>query len=297
MEEDRMPPAVIQGGTEESRDLVVITADAVIGSFEENFEAVKKQIEDMVAPYEGYEVTEGNLKDAKALHAELSKMEKEIDQKRIAVKKKYMEPCDAFEAKANELKALITEKRTPIKSQIDGFEERRVEEKKALIEGLWHDAALRKLNDDMAGIFLGSAFCSCEKSWLNKSSTKEKISAAMEERVDEFMRGMDAIDIASGGNEPLASVMGAEFLRTAKLDSAIAAKERYEASAAMSSRKAAEAPKAPEPAPEPDAEPIPLDGDSITYRFVASHRDVKEWLALIGYMKEHGFTVMKSERI
>ena len=297
MEEDRMPPAVIQGGTGESHDLVVITADAVIGSFEENFEAVKKQIEDMVAPYEGYEVTEGNLKDAKALHAELSKMEKEIDQKRIAVKKKYMEPCDAFEVKANELKALITEKRTPIKSQIDGFEERRVEEKKALIEGLWHDAAVRKLNDDMAGIFLGSAFCSCEKGWLNKGTTKKEISAAMEERVDEFMRGMDAIDIASGGNESLASVMGAEFLRTAKLDSAIAAKERYEASVAMASRKAAEAPKAPAPAPEPDAEPIPLDGDSIAYRFVASHRDAKEWLALIGYMKEHGFTIIESTRI
>ena len=172
-----------------------------------------------------------------------------------------------------------------------------MEEKRALIEGLWHDAALKKLNEDMAGIFLGSAFCSCEKSWLNKGSTKEKISAAMEERVDEFMRGMDAIDIASGGNATLASVMGSEFLRTAKLDSAIAAKERYEASVTMASRKAAEAPKAPEPAPEPDAEPVALDSGSITYRFVATHSDAKEWLALIGYMKEHGFTVVKSERI
>lgn len=303
MEEDRMPPAVIQGGTDESRDLVVITADAVIGSFEENFELVRKQIEEMVAPYEGYEVTDENLKDAKEVHAELSKMEKEIDQKRIAVKKKYMEPCAAFEARANELKALITEKRKPIKAQIDGFEDRRIEERKKLIADTFRKAADEKLSEEQRTFFLDHCHGDrkTDPAWLNKGTSAKKLSEEIGKAVDRFLSDISFIEALADGSETRRASYLTAYSRDMDIEDVMQSKKVLDYQEKM--REAAEAEKVEAPAEvrtppagEPDARFIEVD-DMIAYRFVVSHRDAKEWLALISYMREHGFTIIESTRI
>lgn len=307
MEEDRMPPAVVQGGTEESHDLVVITADAVIGSFEENFASVRKQIEDMVAPYEGYEVTEENLKNAKALHAELSKMEKEIDQKRIAVKKKYMEPCDAFEKKANELKALITEKRTPIKSQIDGFEEKRVEARKKLIADIYMKVADEKLDEKQKSFFFDHChgYQKADPSWLNKSSSEKKIAEEIGKALDSFLSDIALIETLADGSELRDASYFTAYSRNMSIEDVMQSKKvldyQEEARKKEEAEKAEAKALAPAPEPAPIAEEKPEikeeKHEGITYRFVATHSDAKEWLALIKYMKDHGFTVVESVRI
>ena len=302
MGEDKMPPAVVVGGTEESHDIVVISADATIGSFAENFEAVKRQIEEMVAPYEGFAVTTGNIRDAKDIHAELAKMEKIIDEKRIAAKKKYMEPVDAFEKKANELKALITAKRKPIKDQLDAFERERVEERKKVIASLFRKIADEKLTKEQSAFFFDTCHGDqkVDSSWLNKGTTEKKIAEDIAKAIGKFLGDIAMIESLADGSELRDASYCSAYSKNMSFEDVMEAK-RYLDRREEQMREA-EAKKAVTPAPAPEPAPAKKEvkkeeSEEITYCFTLSHTDPKAWLGLIQYIKDHGFTVISRERI
>lgn len=97
------------------------------GKISSNFEELKAGLMAEMAQYETLVYTDENIKDAKADVAGLRKLIKDVDTRRIEVKKACLEPYEAFEAQANELKAIIERPIAMIDEKVKDYEARRRE--------------------------------------------------------------------------------------------------------------------------------------------------------------------------
>ena len=77
------------------------------GTIDFNFEDLKGALTAELELYKNLVFTEDTKADAKKTVAELRKLKKQISDKRIEVKKLYMQPYTDFEAKVKELDKLI----------------------------------------------------------------------------------------------------------------------------------------------------------------------------------------------
>lgn len=151
-----------------------------------NFEELKESLARELEAYQNMVFTEETKKDAKASVAELRKLKKAVSDKRIEVKKAFMVPYDEFEKKVKELDALIDEPIRFISGQIDAFEEKRLEEKRALIQQIY-DENIR----DMADILpLQKIY---DSRWENATVSRKAISEAIAERVSTAERDVETI--------------------------------------------------------------------------------------------------------
>lgn len=98
-----------------------------------NFEEVKTWLTENLASYKNMVVTEYEIGAAKADKAKISKLSKTISEQRIAIKKRYLEPYNVFEAQMKELSGMCDEAAKNIDVQVKVFEEKRKAEKR---EGL-----------------------------------------------------------------------------------------------------------------------------------------------------------------
>lgn len=107
------------------------------GLIEFNFEELKSRLVDEMKHYKGMIFSEDTKKEAKETVANLRKLKKDIKDKRIEVKKSFMQPYDEFESQVKELDKLIDEPITFISEQVEEFDRKRVEEKKKLISEIY----------------------------------------------------------------------------------------------------------------------------------------------------------------
>ena len=111
-----------------------------------NFEEVKTWLTENLASYKNMVVTEDEIGAAKADKAKISKLSKTISEQRIAIKKRYLEPYNDFEAKMKELSGMCDEAAKNIDIQVKAFDEKRKTEKreelKAFFESLNQQAWL-----------------------------------------------------------------------------------------------------------------------------------------------------------
>ena len=102
------------------------------------YDDIKKQLEEDVAKYQNYIVTEDTLDLDTKLRAELNKKAKAIDDKRKDVESLISEPIKEFKNKCDVLKNLYVEVSKNIDIQIKAFENKRKEEKKEEIDKLFN---------------------------------------------------------------------------------------------------------------------------------------------------------------
>ena len=107
------------------------------GSIVTNMEGIKKNLAAGLEEYKHMVFTEESKKEAKDTVASLRKLKKDVNAKKIEVKKHYMAPYEEFETQAKELMSLIDEPINYIDEQIKEFERKRVEERKSLIRELY----------------------------------------------------------------------------------------------------------------------------------------------------------------
>ena len=107
---------------------------AVPQSLDFNFEEVKDWLAENLTAYRSMVVTEDALGAAKADKAKIRKISSAISEQRIAVKKRYLEPYNSFEAKMKELSAMCDEAAKNIDTQVKAFEEKRKTEKCDLLK-------------------------------------------------------------------------------------------------------------------------------------------------------------------
>ena len=100
-----------------------------------NFEEVKTWLTENLASYKSMVVTEDEIGAAKADKAKISKLSKTISEQRIAIKKRYLEPYNDFEAKMKELSGMCDEAAKNIDVQVKAFEEKRKAEKRETLRG------------------------------------------------------------------------------------------------------------------------------------------------------------------
>lgn len=149
------------------------------GTIDANFDSIKAALAAELDTYKKMVFTEDSKKDAKDTVAYLRKFNKALDDKRKEVKKAYMAPCDVFEAKVNELKKQVDEPINFINQQIEEFERKRVEEKRALIKEIYTGIAAEHA-EAAEYLPLQKIY---DKRWENATTTKKAITEAITERM------------------------------------------------------------------------------------------------------------------
>lgn len=159
------------------------------GTIDFNFEDLKEALTAELELYKNLVFTEDTKADAKKTVAELRKLKKQIGDKRIEVKKLYMQPYTDFEAKVKELDKLINEPIAFITEQIDAFEQKRIEEKRELINEIYLEAVSGR--EDIAGYAeLNRVY---DSKWENASTSKKSIQEAITSYLDSVANNIAAI--------------------------------------------------------------------------------------------------------
>ena len=110
-----------------------------LGVIDFNYEEMKKELSEKMEQYSDIVVTADTRTVAKKDVASLRKLRKELNDRRIKIKKEYDKPYDEFKGKVDELTGLIDEPIELIDKQLKEFEEKEKEEKKKEIEILYSE--------------------------------------------------------------------------------------------------------------------------------------------------------------
>lgn len=130
-----------------------------------NFDELKAKINDYAKKYDGLVATDESLKGAKSARAELNKLIKTINDKRIAVKRDYDEPYNDFKRDVDELQATLKSTIEPIEVSIKTIETKQRDERTLKV---------RELINRMAPEYgLDPKDISIEDKWTNKISNMQ----------------------------------------------------------------------------------------------------------------------------
>lgn len=151
-----------------------------------NFEEIREQLAAGLEEYRGMVFTEDSKTEAKKTVASLRKLKKAISDRRIEVKKSFMQPYDTFEAQVKELDKLIDEPINFINEQVAEFERKRIEERKKEI-GLIYEESIGSMNDYLP---LSKIY---NTKWENVTTSKKAIKEEIEERVNSVKQDVDVI--------------------------------------------------------------------------------------------------------
>lgn len=178
-----------------------------------NFEELKNELTERLHHYNALVVTEDAIKEAKADLANLRKLREAIETRRKEVKKKCMEPYNAFEAQVKELTALIDAPVAAINGQIKAFDEqekaKKLEEIAAAYEELVQDAVrdiipLKRILDPK---------------WLNKSTTMKSIHEAIATIANRTK--IDVLYLESAVQPEHLTAVRAKYIETLNIDAAL----------------------------------------------------------------------------
>lgn len=106
-------------------NLVPVEVKNNIGTIEDNLDVVEASIQQKLAEYTQVVITKDSIQDGKELLADIRKEKKSLDDERKAIKKAWMKPYEAFEARAKKIIDLYDEPVKLIHSQLETYEEDR----------------------------------------------------------------------------------------------------------------------------------------------------------------------------
>ena len=191
------------------------------GSIETNFEEIKAALAAGLEEYKGMVFTAESQPEAKRTVASLRKLKKAMNDRRIEIKKTFMVPYTNFEAQVKELDKLIDEPIDFISGQIEEFERRRVEAKKAMICDIYteimaeHGTAMEYLPLDRI----------YDSRWENSTTTQKAITEAITAHVEHVEKDLDTIRAMESEFEDKGL---AKYKATLELSDAITAMDQYQ---------------------------------------------------------------------
>lgn len=154
-----------------------------------NFEEIKEKLNSELEIYKNMIFTEESKTEAKKTIASIRKLKKSVNDKKLEVKKSFMIPYTNFEAQVKELDNLIDEPINFINNQVEEFERKRVEEKKALISEIYTEIMAE--HEEASGYLpLQRIYHS---KWENATTTKKAITETITERVDHVEKDLGII--------------------------------------------------------------------------------------------------------
>lgn len=159
------------------------------GSIETNFEEIKAALAAGLEEYKGMVFTAESQPEAKKTVASLRKLKKAMNDRRIEIKKTFMVPYTNFEAQVKELDKLIDEPINFISGQIEEFERKRVETKKALIREIY-TGIITEHNTMMEYLPLDRIY---DSRWENATTTQKSITEAITAHVEHVEKDLATI--------------------------------------------------------------------------------------------------------
>lgn len=202
-----------------------------------NFKELQTELGRNLAKYEGKVVTEESLVEAKQDRANLNKLSKAINDKKIDIKKKYLEPYTAFENEVKQLLGMIEKPSLAIDLQVKKFEEVQKEDKLNQIKDLFG-----KINDNPHITFK----MVYNEKWLNVAYKPPKIKEEMGESILKIEKDLNAIETFKTEFEV---ELINKYLDTLDLSVVMQEKARLENIKAIQEQKKAEAAPVQAPAP------------------------------------------------
>ena len=191
------------------------------GSIETNFEEIKAALAAGLEEYKGMVFTAESQPKAKKTVASLRKLKNAVNDRRIEIKKKFMEPYTNFEAQVKELDKLIDEPIDFISGQIEEFERRRVEAKKAMICEIY-TGIMAEHGTVMEYLPLDRIY---DSRWENSTTAQKAITEAITAHVEHVEKDLDTIRAMESEFEDKGL---AKYKATLELSDAITAMNQYQ---------------------------------------------------------------------
>lgn len=183
---------------------------------QDNYEDVKKQVEEIANKYKGLQFNDVEIKEAKKIVAELNKIQKEANDLKISIKKEVSKPIVEFEDKVKSLIDIIEAPKEDIKKQVEDYIERSKALKKDMIFG-----SFKELKGDLP-INFDLIF---DEKWLNATEKDKLILERLNNIINDFRRDYEIIkNIDSEFKIQIEDI----FLKTLSLANALQEKSRLE---------------------------------------------------------------------
>lgn len=198
---------------------VKFQASPVVGTIVANFDEVAHEFEERMSQYDGIVFTEDKKADAKKVVANLRKDKKEITDSFKAVKELWMAPLNQFKQRVDDLAAKADKPINHINGQIEAFEDKRLEERRAEIQAIY-DEEIGDMKE-----FLPLYRIQDEK-WLNASKSLKSIRKELTDMVTNARAGKMAIEAMQSDAVPEAI---RKFQSSLNLPEALAHINAYEA--------------------------------------------------------------------
>ena len=169
----------------------------VTGHIDWNKNQLQSAVDEIASRYSETVVT--TAEDAKGAKEDLSalrKIQKEISDRRIEVKKQFTAPITQFELEVKEAAAPITTLIEKIDGQVKGYEEQLKAKKRQLLEQFFEASKATSRFDDMdtkkelAWLTFDRIF---EKKWMNATVTEKKAQSEIEAKVREIEGNLHGI--------------------------------------------------------------------------------------------------------
>ena len=104
-----------------------------------NYEEIKQELELQLQKYKNLVFEESDIQEAKKTRADLNRLKKQVNDKKIEVKNEFIKPYTDFETKIKEIISMIDEPCLEIDKQIKAFEEKQKELKKQEILKIYEE--------------------------------------------------------------------------------------------------------------------------------------------------------------
>lgn len=186
-----------------------------------NFDALEEQLDKKLDEYRGAVFTEDTKTIAKAEIASLRRLKKDIEDGRKTVKKKWMEPYDAFDKRMKILSTKVDEPINAINEQVQAFEEKRRQEKREEIHRMYEDC-VSEYEESREFIVLDKLY---DPKWENASVSMKSIKKDMEEKMSAIQTAVSSIKAMRSDKELDALAL---YKRTLNLNDAIQMIMTYE---------------------------------------------------------------------
>lgn len=152
-----------------------------------NYEEIKAYLTERTERYRTLLVEESDLAGAKKDRANLRKLAAALDEQRLAVKKRFMQPYTKFEEKVKELIALCDEPAKNIDEQVKAFEAKAKAEKKANL-ATWFNQSVGAAGEYVA---FSDIF---DPKWLNATVSLERAKEQIAEVCERYKADVEALD-------------------------------------------------------------------------------------------------------
>lgn len=203
----------------ETTKALEVRVEQKLGLLNWNFEELNAQLDAQLEKYRGLTFTDDQMPEAKKTRATLNRVAKEINDRKIAVKKEFCEPYERFEDQAKILIGKIKDVSGAIDQQVKDYETAKKDAKRKQISDWW------KLNGD-ANVPIEKVF---DERWLNTTCSEARWKSELEETKTRIRNQIYTITMMAEdvGPEKLDFLL-TEYMKKLSLEDAVSAWKIHE---------------------------------------------------------------------